>query len=194
MALCSCESCDNWVLMAAQCNFLLCEMWSEVCLGKTSNAVIEHNTERAEDREPFQPALLLAGQLVLLIKAKMSEQLPLSKSPRQLLTWSASAISFAPLVPMSLNIRLRYRREEFSLGTNKAESDESFFRHLVNFIATPQLHEHRHPVATHHFHLHPSPYHDIEAASKFPTCRSTKMLTEMVKDLKQRPWHTWHYP
>lgn len=57
--------------MAAQRNFVLCEIWFlKSALGKQAIPVIQQNAEQTEDRGPFQPDLMLAGQLVLFIKSK----------------------------------------------------------------------------------------------------------------------------
>lgn len=67
--------------MAAQRNFLLREIWFlKDALGKQAIPVLQQNAEWAEDRGPFQPTLMLAGQLVLFIKSKkISNWMPTSK-------------------------------------------------------------------------------------------------------------------
>lgn len=62
---------DNEVLMAAQCNFLLCEIWFLKCaLGNQAIPVTQQHAEWSKDRGSFQPALMLAAQPVLVIKRK----------------------------------------------------------------------------------------------------------------------------
>lgn len=55
--------------MAAQCNFLLHDIWFLKCaLGKQAIPVTQQHADWSKDRGPFQPALMLAAQPVLVIK------------------------------------------------------------------------------------------------------------------------------
>lgn len=136
--------------MAAQGYFLLCEIWFlKSALGKQAVAVLQQRAEQQRTEGSFSQLYVGRTACAAHQKQKISSKMPLSKSPRRILTWRAFAISSAPLVPILLNIRLRYRRVEFSFRRNKAESNENCFyctlhfskrRHAIHALTTSVLH------------------------------------------------------
>lgn len=140
--------------MAAQRNFLLHEIWFlKAALGKQAIPVLQQNAEWAEDRGPFQPTLMLAGQLVLFIKSKkISKWMPTSKISQtnthmegfryQLCSTCANIIKHQVKVPQSwVFLRNKYSRKQWDF----------FSRACLNFSKKEMCH-------THTYNLHPALY------------------------------------
>lgn len=74
-----------------------------------------------------------------------------------------------------------------------AQAQLQILRHFVNSMPPPGSRNTGTEWQLTIFHLYYCAYNDRKAALKSPMFRPTKRLTETIRCLKQRLWHTWHY-